>query len=307
MADEVTPGEAVQHYADPAMFEAQPIEKPGEITVHLVNATVDPLGSLAAACMMYDGKPQGDRSAITDEQRYHYWQQANKTHLKAPFEFIHLHFMLEGVTRGFTHQMVRQRTAVYAQESMRFAVKEQLADEVPLPPSLAELPDKDDRRGVWQKALYQIEGAYQFLLANGVPAEDARGLLPTATPTRLHYGTNLRGLLEHAGNRLCTQAQFEWRVVLAKMMEAMLKREEWYEKPRQGVGLFPEEPTINASDAWQWRVIVEQAFQPVCFTMGRCPFNAEFDRGCKIKERVNEGRFSEIAVEEWLMDPKAAR
>jgi thymidylate synthase ThyX len=46
--------------------------------------------------------------------------------LKAPLEAIDFHFMVEGVTRAHTHQEVRQRTAVFAQESMRFAVKDKI-------------------------------------------------------------------------------------------------------------------------------------------------------------------------------------
>jgi thymidylate synthase (FAD) len=101
-------------FADDAMHQAAPIQRePGEPVrpkVHLLSATPDPLGVIAAACSMYGGKPCYSLADITDEDRKYHWQQAMATHLKAPLEFVHFHFFIEGVTRSFTHQMVRQRT-----------------------------------------------------------------------------------------------------------------------------------------------------------------------------------------------------
>src|SRR5690606_29530142 len=120
------------------------------------------------------------------------------------------HFMIEGVTRSLTHQMVRQRTAVYAQESLRFAVKENMAESVALPPSLEgarsmreiyddfdtigfdNLSDIDKQRYRWGIAMQNVETAYDYLVNSGIPAEDARGLLPHNITTRLHYSTDLR-------------------------------------------------------------------------------------------------------------------
>jgi thymidylate synthase ThyX len=67
-----------------------------------------------------------DLAEITDDERRHYFDECFKTTLKAPLEFIDFHLMVEGVTRAHTHQEVRQRTAVFAQESMRFAVKDKI-------------------------------------------------------------------------------------------------------------------------------------------------------------------------------------
>lgn len=277
-------------WADKAMFEAAPMQKDaaGEITpqVYLVSATPDPLGAVAAACLMYEGIPVYSMDDITDEQRIHYWDQSIATHLKAPWEFIDLHFFIEGVTRGFTHQMVRQRTAVFAQESMRFAVKDNMADEVPLPPSLRSPFVNKDLVESWKSAVKGIEVAYNNLVGNGIPAEDARGLLPTSVTTRLNYKTNLRGLIEHAGSRLCTQAQFEWRSVF--------------------YGIVKSIRDYGGVNGWQYEMIAKsEMFRPVCFSAGKCPFKATFDRGCTIRERADAGEFDKIAPQEWMMDPSA--
>lgn len=283
-------GEEVQKWADKAMFEAAPMASV-EPRVHLLWATPDPLGAVAAMCRMYEGKPTYDLSDITDDERKHYWEQVSKTHLKAPLESIVFHFFIEGVTRAFTHQMVRQRTAVYAQESLRFAVKENMKEEAAKPPSI----NSSNRIGYWDRALDVIQVTYNALIADGVPAEDARGLLPHATTTRLHYVTNLRNLIEHAGNRLCTQAQFEWRAVFISLVRAVVE-------------YGPPESDETNPTFWQFRYMAESAiFKPVCFTLGHCPFTAVFDRQCTIRSRVNAGEFDKIHPQEYMSDPTAGR
>jgi flavin-dependent thymidylate synthase len=288
----------IQKWADKAMFEAEPIvHKEGETVhprVYLIEATVDPLGSIAAACKMYKGEVVRDKADIGNKERHEFWNEVGKTHLKAPLEFVDLHFMLEGVTRAFTHQLVRQRTAVYAQESLRFAVKENMAEEVALPPSISPGTQKYQE---WVDAINSIQDAYDYLISVGVPAEDARGLLPHATTTRVHYKTNLRNLLEHAGNRLCTQAQFEWRFVFHEIVRVLRERNEVY---RLGSSEADQ-------DGWQWNTICNGSFRPVCYQLGHCPFTAVFDRQCVIRSRVQAGEFDKINPAEWLMDPSAAR
>ena len=287
-----------QHFVDKAMFVAEPIEdkKP---KVYLLSATPDPLGSVAAMSMMYQGKVIRNLQDVTDEQRRYYWEQSFQTHLKAPWESIDFHFMIESVPRSFTHQIVRQRTAVYAQESMRFAVKSDLAESVMPGPSIGGTENDEVATTYWQ-TIVEIEDAYKKLIELGVPAEDARGILPHDTLTRLHYKTNLRNLAEHLGNRLCTQAQFHWRIVAAQIRQAIRN----YLPPR-----FSDEHSDSAysdHNEWQFREIAESnIFQPVCFSHGRCPFHASYDRGCTIRKRVDEGRFSEIEPKEWLADPQA--
>lgn len=293
------PGTDIVHYADKAMFGAEDIEADAMLTpkVYLLSATPDPLGSVAAMSKMYKGEVVRDLAEVTDDERRHFWEESFKTHLKAPWESIDLHFMIEGVTRAFTHQMVRQRTAVFAQESMRFAVKEKIAAR---PGPL--LGQDEMMKEVWEDTMDSIWAAYQHMIANGVPAEEARGILPHDTLTRLHYKTNLRNLADHLGNRLCTQAQFEWRMVAAGLRQAIreyTRGHSWASHEKAG-GLYYQ------SNAWQFELIASsEIFQPVCYAMGKCPFNADFDRGCTIRERVEQGRFDLIETAEWLADPKA--
>lgn len=258
-------------WADRAMFraEADPEAAAGEPVVPrvvLISMTPNPLEVMAAAAELYRGRIVREVSQLTAEQCLFWWDEMTKTKLHAPLEYIDLHFFIEGVTRAFTHQLVRQRTAVYVQESLRFAVKENAAMEVQLPPSLVGLKDDDPRRIIWENTIRIIGENYMQLINAGVPAEDARGLLPTNITTRVHYKTNLRNLAEHAGLRLCSQAQQEWKLVWNEMIRAI-----------RNYG--PE------SERWQQREICK-LFKPICYQTGKCEFNGENDRWCVIRERV---------------------
>lgn len=340
-------GNQIQKWADVAMFKADPI-RTGKPEVHLLSANNDPLGTIASTALMYEGKSVTSLGQITDEQRRYYLQQVQLNILEAPLEFVNFHFIISGVTRGFTHQMVRQRTATYAQESTRFAVKEDVP--VGLPPSLngtipwvewlnkcgADLyplgprPDADEAmwrqdvlsyaqmsasqeqlwRRDWDEAVEDIGETYNTLVNAGMPAEDARGLLPTNLLTRINYNTSLRGLKEHAGLRLCTQAQYEWRLVWVEMLSAI--------REYGGTQLYTTsdadgEQMIESSE-WQFDAIAN-IFKPICYARGKCMFMADLDRHCSIRDRVNRhtelgtpsAKWDDISSAEWMLDTEAAR
>jgi len=64
---------------------------------------------------------------------------------------------------------------------------------------------------------------YLELIEAGVPAEDARFLLPNATNTNFKVSVNYLELLHIADQRLCTRAQWEFRKVVS-LMRAEVKR-----------------------------------------------------------------------------------
>jgi flavin-dependent thymidylate synthase len=268
----VTSGNEIVRWADAAMYSAEPDElaaagKPVQPQVTLLSMTVNPLRVMAAGSSLYAGRVIRNEREITRAEAERWFSDMTKTKLQAPLEFIDLHFLFEGVTRAFTHQLVRQRTAVYIQESMRFAVKENAAFEVALPPSLQGLKEDDPRLVFWNQAVRDVTRAYISLINSGIPAEDARGLLPTNITTRVHYKTNLRNLAEHAGMRLCSQAQQEWKQVWQGIVNAILT--------------YP----CEYGQEWQQRAIV-RLFKPVCYSTGKCEFMASTDRHCTIRDRV---------------------
>lgn len=344
----------IRHWSDDFMFEAESIDPASGPEVFLINCNNDPLGSIAAAAKAYMGEFVESLAEITDGERRHYLEEVRKTALAMPMESVNFHFRIKGVTRGFTHQMVRQRTAAYSQESTRFAVKTSVP--VGLPPSLigttGEMADieaqikekypiwkeirsrtfyqkysdeeinqfyaaqdewnwltsrlsKEERwRGAWDKAMSHVEKAYNYLVDDGMPAEDARGMLPTNLLTQLNYFTNLRNLQAEAGKRLCTQAQFEWRIVLSKLVEAIRDygKDKTYLRPYErgdSIAIQVKEGELTeAGSYWQFEELAN-IFRPVCYLDGKCPFKADFDRKCSIRERVDKFADNNIPSSEW--------
>jgi flavin-dependent thymidylate synthase len=274
----------VARWADVSMYRAEPdrLAEQGENVVPqvtLISMTPNPLRTMAATAELYAGRPVRSPGDVSRTTAMKWFGDMTRTALQAPLEFIDLHFFFEGVTRAFTHQLVRQRTAAYVQESQRFAVKENAAIEVAYPPSIMGLPEDHPWRMIWDSAISSVAYSYLRLVNAGMPAEDARGLLPTNITTRGHYKTNLRNLAEHAGMRLCSQAQAEWKQVWAGILRAIRE----YGPP---------------SERWQ-QFAIAGLFKPVCYQTGKCEFLAETDRYCSIRERVMAHHKAGEGPEEW--------
>jgi flavin-dependent thymidylate synthase len=289
----------ISRWADAAMFRSEPMPKAesGGLgpTVILLNATPDPLGSLAALQGIYTGRVVRSLDDVSDHSRRTAYTEVTKNKLQGPLEVVQFHFLIEGVTRSFTHQMVRQREAFFAQESLRFAVVdgEHWINRIPVPPSIAADPRTDDEaltRDAWDDAIINAENYYRLLVERGVPAEDARGIMPHAMTTRLHWVTDLRGLLYVAGLRLCTQAQFEWRVVMAQVVKALRQH-------HTDVGFYNDNEPMP-TDGWQFKLIAE-SLRPICYQEGKCGFKAKMDRFCAIRERVDANEAVGRPSGEW--------
>jgi len=150
-------------------------------------------------------------------------------------------------------------------------------------------------RDAWDDAIITAQQSYNRLIDAGVPAEDARGLMPHSMTTRYHWSVSLRTLLGEAGKRLCTQAQFEWRMVMSEVVKALREygadSGSAYQLP--GVAI----PGVRHA-GWQFKAIAD-ALQPICYQEGHCGFMAKFDRGCKIRPRVERFAANNVRSESW--------
>lgn len=313
-------GDSAQYHAEPHANYVD--EQHGVVpSAHLIWMTPDPLGVLAAFSGIYKGEVHKDVSRITDDMRKQCFEDVQKTHLQAPLELVKFHFLIEGVDRAFTHQHVRQRTAVYGQESLRFAIPGTLDMATTLPPSLQgtsrvspegpyDITEEQAWRNRWEAALHSIDANYHALVETGMPAEEARGLLPTAVATRIHYCTDMRNMKDHAGNRLCTQAQFHWRVVFAQMLDQIRNyTPDFYSWIPHGEGIDRSRLLGMWEDKfrWQYQMIADSPlWRPVCYELRYCPFQASFDRACSIRERVEAMGRSGIPSSEWHEDQYVA-
>jgi thymidylate synthase (FAD) len=73
-----------------------------------------------------------------------------------------------------------------------------------------------------------IQKAYDKLREAGVPAEDARYILPNAATCNLTFTGNLRSILEFYGKRNpTTHAQWEIQELAEKIREEVIAVEPW--------------------------------------------------------------------------------
>jgi thymidylate synthase (FAD) len=129
-------------------------------------------------------------------------------------EHVSFSFGVEGISRACSHQLVRHRLASYSQQSQRYVShKERFA--AVTPPSIADRPELASR---YTALLDEIHGTYQELLAAGIPAEDARFVLPNAAETKIVVTMNARELHHFFNLRCCRRAQWEIRAMAREML-----------------------------------------------------------------------------------------
>jgi thymidylate synthase (FAD) len=127
-------------------------------------------------------------------------------------------FAVSGVSRSLTHQLVRHRIASYSQQSQRYVNLSE--PQYVVPPTIASDPAMAAAYATTMEVIWR---QYNELLKLGVPAEDARYVLPNATFTNILVTMNARELLHFFELRCCLHAQWEIRE-LAELMLAEVRR-----------------------------------------------------------------------------------
>jgi thymidylate synthase (FAD) len=144
----------------------------------------------------------------------------HKTQLHTPMEMLHTAWLITGVTRAFTHQLVRTRLASYAQESMRFMGHKGVY-EVLATGDLLRMGNEQMLQEYCDTIKLQIL-TYERMLQAGISAEDARGVLPTNIVTSIIVGWSISTLAHVYNQRVCCQAQQgEWVPVLQEMKKQL--------------------------------------------------------------------------------------
>jgi thymidylate synthase (FAD) len=124
-------------------------------------------------------------------------------------------FGIDGISRVTSHQLVRHRIASFSQQSQRYVSHKERFVAV-IPPTIAGRPETLARFEEQLKALHQT---YADMVAAGVPAEDARYILPNATETKIMVTMNARELLHFFTLRCCERAQWEIRAMALDMLK----------------------------------------------------------------------------------------
>lgn len=196
--------------------------------VELVRITDNPVEAIElAASNCYD-------SDITEGK---IMEHCYKSGHHSVLEFSDFHFHIEGVSRALSHQLVRSRLASFAQRSQRY-VNENGFDYV-VPDSIQNA--KAGHNTYFNKPYEAIE-EYEVLMKLidekynhfinffGIPAEDARFVLPNACETVIDMKVNLRELMHFMNERLCTCAQWEIRELANLMRKLVIEQEPKFDK-----------------------------------------------------------------------------
>jgi thymidylate synthase (FAD) len=128
-------------------------------------------------------------------------------------------FGIEGISRVTTHQLVRHRIASYSQQSQRYVSHKDEFTSI-MPDTIADNPEA---RQIFAFMSETVHKAYAQLVEMGIPAEDARYILPNATETKIVMTMNARELLHFFALRCCQRAQWEIREMSVEMLRLVKK------------------------------------------------------------------------------------
>jgi thymidylate synthase (FAD) len=198
--------------------------KKAKLKVLLLKHTPNPEETVAmAARLCYS---PADITALKDkievrDQREFVRRLVRMGHM-TPIEHVSFTFVIEGISRACSHQLVRHRVASYSQQSQRY-VSEADGFEFVLPPTIEADPELKRYYVAFMK---QAQEAYnrisQGLNERGITGEaanqDARFVLPNATETKIMVSMNARELMHFFRLRCCNRAQWEIRAMAEKML-----------------------------------------------------------------------------------------
>ena len=198
------------------------------IQVTLIEYTKNPIRALYMAYRVcYSAlTPQQvlDRIAderIPQEQMEEFVAERLKTGHTSPLEQVWFEFGIAGVSRAFSHQFVRHRIGIsFEQQSQRYVTYKDGTFPYTVPATVERAGLDDEMRALFDQA----GDLYQRMIEAGVPAEDARFLLPNATNTNFKISVNFLELLHIGDQRLCTRAQWEFRKVAALMRAEVMRQ-----------------------------------------------------------------------------------
>ena len=160
------------------------------IQVKLLDHTQDPIKSLYLAYrtayssltpMQIERRIEDGR--ISRQKMAEFIERRLQTGHSSPLEQVWFEYGISGVSRAFSHQFVRHHVGIsFEQQSQRYVKFKDARFPFTVPQSVqrAGMADK------MEAAFGELGKLYQELLDAGVPAEDARFLLPNAANTNFN-------------------------------------------------------------------------------------------------------------------------
>jgi thymidylate synthase (FAD) len=208
-----------------------------ELEVQLLTHTPDPIRVMYVAFRTCYSRftPQQiwadiDSGKISEEKMKTFIFDKLKSGHSSPRTQVYFTFGVSGLSRSASHQLVRHNNGItFDQQSQRYyAFKE--AD---FPFVVPETWEQAGLRDEYLAFMRRVGELYDLALKAGVPAEDARFLLPNAATTNLTFTVNFEEFLHIADLRLCWRAQWEIRHMWARARNALKTRFPELAKPVQ--------------------------------------------------------------------------
>lgn len=170
-----------------------------------------------AARTCYSHLPASEESIPSADKMSEIVNKVVKSGHHSVLEHISYTFSIEGVSRALTHQLVRHRLASYSQQSQRYVKMDKPSFVVPPFITDKHTDCMEDKCDIFREAMEKCWSAYNELVDLGVPAEDARYVLPNACKTNIVVTMNARELFHFFELRMCNRAQWEIREVANEM------------------------------------------------------------------------------------------
>ncbi|MCD7739941.1 MAG: FAD-dependent thymidylate synthase [Candidatus Gastranaerophilales bacterium] len=162
-------------------------------------------------------------SALDDEKMLKLISKVISSGHYSTIEHIQVSFAINNISRACSHQLVRHRLMSFSQKSQRY-VKEKGQFDYITPDTIEDNPELNNKFNDFMSKISQF---YIELTKAGIPAEDARAVLPNAAATSMIASLNLRELIHLSNLRLCTRAQKEIRILVKRMCDELIKEELW--------------------------------------------------------------------------------
>ncbi len=195
------------------------------LKVILLHHTPHPEEMVAAAAKLCysPSNIESLRKRIKTQDQKSFVEKLMKMGHLSPIEHVSFTFVIEGISRACSHQLVRHRLASYSQQSQRY-ISEAKGFEYIIPPTIKADPKL---KKYFKDFMTQAQRAYDEIVKRlherGIRGElanqDARFVLPNAVETKIMVTMNARELLHFFRMRCCHRSQWEIRRVAEEMLK----------------------------------------------------------------------------------------
>jgi len=155
----------------------------------------------------------------TDGSEKRFIQGLVKAGHTSVLEHAYVTFRIKGVSRAFTHQLVRHRLCAFSQQSQRYVNEKNFNYVTP-----EKIYKNPDAKKIYNDFLETARDVYRKLQELNIPNEDARYVLPNAVCSEIVFSTNFRELRHIFEVRGSKRAQWEIREACIEMLKIMKEK-----------------------------------------------------------------------------------